>query len=320
MDGEQLRKPPSMQMLRSHWSQVAHRSLVGLASASFVALSFSCGSDRPSDPSASASASIDAKPPWIGIELPAAEVEKAINPSKKPVYNGKTGTIKGTIRITGDAPPEQSWTFPPECGEGAAVYGKLFRVGADGALADALVTVTEYDGFVPPTKPAIDVTIQRCAFNSRTYALTFGQRVDVKNLDGMTSYMPYLDGAPNRAFRVAMPQGNTLEFHPNNPKARYLMRDQMKRPFLLADVFVLSFSTFGVTGLDGRYEIKGIPVGKAKLNTILPTIAKTTGKEIEVVEGETTIDLELRYDAATDKPVPTPEPIFGDRPAPSSNP
>jgi hypothetical protein len=50
----------------------------------------------------------------------------------------------------GDPPPGTGLSFPiGKCGEAAATYGRLFRVGQNKGLADALVTVVNYDGYVP---------------------------------------------------------------------------------------------------------------------------------------------------------------------------
>ena len=59
-------------------------------------------------------------------------------------YEGPTGTVKGNITITGDPAPTTPFKYPKPCSAAAGTYGKLFRVGQDGGLADALVTVTEY--------------------------------------------------------------------------------------------------------------------------------------------------------------------------------
>jgi hypothetical protein len=140
-----------------------------------------------------------------GIPVADAEVAKVVNPLAAAPYAGPTATLKGRIRIEGDPPPSQAVEAPEGCGEAAATYGKLFRVGQDGALADVLVTVTGYDGFVPAKEPAVKTQIHGCAFTRRTVAMTFGQRLEVFNLDKGQTYMPYLDGQPSRAAMVAVP-------------------------------------------------------------------------------------------------------------------
>jgi hypothetical protein len=231
-------------------------SLSLLGAAALVATS-ACNKDAAStsaSPEASASASASAVPagpplPFgLGIPVPAANVAKVVNPNNEEPYKGPTATLRGTVRIKGDPPPDSKLTFPTgKCGEAAATYGKLFRVGLEGAAADVLVTVTGYNGFVPAREEAKKVTIHGCAFARRTVALTYGQRIEVSNLDQIESYMPYLDGAPRRATMVAVPRGASVKLYPLENRAHYMIRDELPNPFLTADVFVLNYATHDVT-------------------------------------------------------------------------
>ncbi|HHH27853.1 MAG TPA: carboxypeptidase regulatory-like domain-containing protein [Polyangiaceae bacterium] len=73
---------------------------------------------------------------------------------------------------------------------------------------------------------------------------------------------------------------------------------------MMAHVFHFPYSTTDVTGLDGRYEISGVPVGKAKVNVFLPQTKTmlSESKEIEVKPGVNTLDLTLTFDAERDTP------------------
>lgn len=251
---------------------------------------------KPALPSslASAPAAASSVEALAAIPVSDAEVAKVVNPLGAAPYAGPTATLKGRIRIEGDPPPAQTVQAPEGCGEAAATYGKLFRVGQDGAAADVLVTVTRYDGFVPAKEPAVKAQIHGCAFTRRTIAMTFGQRLEVYNLDKGQTYMPYLDGQPSRAAMVAVPMGDSVKLYPLKPGI-YGLVDFLPKPYLDADVFVLKYATIDVTDLDGTYEITGIPVGKARLDALLPSADLTEGKDLELVAGENTADLLLRY-------------------------
>ena len=218
-------------------------------------------------------------------------------------YEGPTGTLRGVVKVTGDEPPLTNFRYPKECEGAAGVYGKLFRVGQDGQLADAVVTVTHYEGFVPAKSNEVELTIKDCAYSQRTVVLTDGQQLAVRNLDALTSYIPHLDGARLPATMVAVPRGEPVSLSTRG-LGRYWLRDQMGRSFMVAHVFHLPFSTATVTGLDGRYVIEGIPVGKAKLGLMLPMTRdlKTKTQDIEVKEGDNVFDLTLEFDAAKDTP------------------
>ena len=245
----------------------------------------------------------------VGIPVDPAEVAKVVNPKGEAPYSGPTGTLRGTIRITGDAPPDLAVKYPEtDCrGEAIAVHGKLFRVGQDNALADALVAVTGYKGYLPPKGEAAKITIHRCALARRTLAAMFGQRIEVANLDQVDSYMPYLDGATTSAILVAIPRGDAVRLYP--PQAgHYMLRDQLPNDHMTADVYVLAYPTTDVTGLDGKYEITGIPVGPVDVNAMLPATKKTSHQRVEIKAGDNTLDLTLTFDAAKDDPAKKPKP------------
>ncbi|HVY45507.1 MAG TPA: hypothetical protein VHB21_06485 [Minicystis sp.] len=238
-------------------------------------------------------------PAPVSIPVPADKVLKVIDPKGSPPYAGAAGTVTGRVTMKGDPAPDSELAFPPRCAAAAAVYGKLWRVGQDGELADALVTVTGYDAFVPAKAMVQTVTLRDCALSTRTIALTFGQHLEVANKDATESYMPFLDGAPYSAIMVAIPNGAPVKLYPEEP-GHYLVRDELPKPFLKADVFVLKYATHDVTGLDGRFKIEGVPVGKVRVDAFLPALKKSVGKELEVHEGDNTLDFELTFDAKQD--------------------
>jgi hypothetical protein len=225
-------------------------------------------------------------------------------PSPTP-YTGPTGNVRGRVRIKGDPAPATPHVYPPGCeGEAAAMYGKLFRTGTDGALADAIVSVTKYEGFVPPRKESIPVSVKHCAYSTRSIAMTDGQHLEVRNFDeDTTSYLPWLDGAKLPAGIVAVPQGEPVKLY-SRGYGRYWLRDQMARTFMVAHVFHFRYGTTAVTGLDGAYRIEGIPVGKVEVSAMLPQAnLLSVTKPFEVKEGvDNVIDLELVFDAKRDVP------------------
>lgn len=268
------------------------------------------GSAAPSAssaPRASASASSSAQVSFgvpIGIPLDAEKVVSVVNRSHATPYAGPKGTLKGKVRMEGDPAPPTNLKFPDRCREAPATYGKLFRVGLDGALADAMVAVTAYNGFVPASGPAAKVPIRGCAPNKRTVVMTFGQRLEVANRDKLEPYIPYLDGARTVAGIVAVPGGEPIKLYPNQP-GRYMLRDQMPSG-LLADVYVLKYATHDVTDLGGEFEIRDIPVGKVRVDVLLPVLGKGDGREIDIKEGVNTADFTLKFDAKKDLPAAAP--------------
>jgi hypothetical protein len=254
-----------------------------------------CKSPSSTSTSSSAAPSAGGPPPPfpLGVPVTAASVAAAINPRGEAPYSGPTGTLRGTIRIKGDPPPDTGLSFPPQCAEAAATYGKRFRVGQDGTVADVLVAVN-FPGFVPAREEAKKLTVRGCAFSKRTLTVTFGQRIEVSNLDKTETYMPYIDGARSAAILVAVPGGDPVKLYPLS-EGRYLIRDMLPKPFMMTELFVLKYATHDVTGLDGQYEIKDIPATSVRVSALLPAIGKTLGQMLDIKPGDNTLDLTFEY-------------------------
>lgn len=224
---------------------------------------------------------------------------KELNPKGLPVYSGPVGTVRGVVKVSGDEPPlvpemvEKLDKLPPEaCPRARELHRKLYRQGVDRTLADVLVTVTEYQGFLPARGDAVRVEAKGCAFDARILAMTYGQHLDVFNLDAQ-AYLPRLVGTPSYALRVAMPGGPPIPVFAPKP-GEYMLVEQT-RDYMRSDLFVLPYPTFDVTGLDGRFEITGIPAGKVKVSVYAPALGKVVEKSVDVTANN---DPELAFEIA----------------------
>jgi hypothetical protein len=260
----------------------------------------------------------DSGPAAPGIPVPLSKVEAAVNPGHLPPYAGPTGVVEGVIRVSGDPAPKRDIGIPFACGEAYATYGKGFREGTGRTLADVLIAVTGYDGFLPATGESQSVRIHGCAYDRRTVVLTYGQHLDIYNADVKETYLPLLEGAWLPAQMAAVPGGDPVKLYPTDV-GHYLLRDDANHGWMSADVFVLRYPTHAVTGLDGRYRISGVPAGKVKVSSYAPPmdvqlhsdfgIAEATHeREIEVKAGETSrVDFVFAY--KTPKPRPKPKEV-----------
>ena len=250
---------------------------------------FACEkTEKPSDPMAG-----------IGISGDKQKALDVINPAKAKPNAGPVGAIAGVITMKGDlapAPKEPSGLVDPKCRGGVPFYQSLFREGPGRTVADVLVAVTGYKGFVPAREPAVTVSIDDlCRFNSRTIALTFGQQLSVRN-GGPRPFTPQLKGASAAALLVATSGGEAVPLYPTEP-GRYAIQDAAF-DHMRADVYVLKYSTFAVTGPDGKYSIGRIPPGEVTISAYLPSILATVQKKLVVQEGETLeLNLEIPFDA-----------------------
>jgi hypothetical protein len=237
--------------------------------------------DKPADPASAVAQE---------AERQAREAaQKALNPKGLPVYSGPVGTLSGVVKISGDEPPlvpamvSKLDELPAgACPRARELHRKLYRQGVDRTLADVLVTVTEYQGFLPARGDTVRVEAKGCAFDARILAMTFGQHLDVFNLDNQ-GYMPRLVGTPSYALRVALPGGPPVPVFAPKP-GQYMLVDQT-RDYMRSDLFVLNYPTFDVTGLDGKFSISGVPVGKVKVTAYSPALGKVVEQSVEVEAG-----------------------------------
>ncbi|HEX6271658.1 MAG TPA: carboxypeptidase-like regulatory domain-containing protein, partial [Polyangiaceae bacterium] len=256
-------------------------------------------SDGPA-PAPSASVSLPA-PVASGVPLDPKTLSDAVNPDGKATYAGPSGTIEGRVVATGDAPVEQpqiAQQIPDNCRAARSFYAKPFREGEGRALADVLVSVIGYHEYIPAKEPAQRFVAKDCTFETRTIALTLGQRIEVVSGD-REAYVPELIGGDRGTAQiVATPGGKVAStLYPTKP-GRYVLIDNL-RLFMTAEVYVLKYATVDVTGIDGRYRITGLPPGDLTLSAFLPSTGATVTRAVKIeADKTTTLDVEIAFDAA----------------------
>ncbi|HEY6722971.1 MAG TPA: hypothetical protein VI197_03035 [Polyangiaceae bacterium] len=231
-----------------------------------------------------------------GVPIAPSVVEGVVNPKREPAYAGPVGSVAGSVSIVGDPSPVDRvrTSIPADCLAARETYKHAFREGIMRSAADVFVAVTGYEGYLPAREDVMTLNASGCAFDTRTVGLTFGQALDIASKD-RRAYVPELLGSRATAQLVVTPGGDPVRLYPQSP-GRYVLVDSM-RTFATADVLVVAYRTFDVTGLDGKFEIKDVPVGKVTLSALLPEAMLTTEREITVEAGQTTsVDLELRFD------------------------
>lgn len=229
--------------------------------------------------------------------VPTAAVMDLVNPEKLPPYAGPTGSVEGTVSVVGDPPPVVAGDFS-KCPDAERTWGHAFREGppigekgspermaAGGAraLADAIVVVTGYRGFFLPEKQeAKEVRIEGCAYTTRTATMTFGQRIEVKNLS-KDFWTPVLEPGTNMVLMMATPHGDPAKIYPKKP-GHYLLTDR-DRKYAVVDVYAFLHPLHTSTDVVGHYRIDGLPVGKVKISTTHPQIDANAETELTVQEG-----------------------------------
>ncbi|MBN2194215.1 MAG: hypothetical protein JW751_15470 [Polyangiaceae bacterium] len=265
---------------------------------------FGCHGNRPDGPgTASASSAESSGSAQVAGSARGAGSARAVSPASA------LGTVRGRVRIEGDPAPIREAILkkiPETCGSARDFYGPLFRRAADGGLADALVAVTGYRALPPARQPFETVVGEACRWDKRTIALTNEQKLGVGANDTF-GYVPELVGANAPALMIPIPGGETVELSPPR-SGRYALVDSA-HGFIRADVFVLAYPTFDVTGIDGRYEIPNVPAGPVKVNALLPELMLTAESAVEVrTDKIAEVDLTLRFDAKTLTPAASAAP------------
>lgn len=246
------------------------------------------------------------------LTISSEEVSAAVNPSKLPAYDGPTGSVEGTITVTGDPAPVVTADFK-KCPGAEAIWGRAFREGAPEPgsarpLEGAVVVVTGYEGFfLPETRPSVEVDIDGCGYTRRTITLTFGQRIDVVNRSS-DYWSPYLEPGAKQVIRMATPRGDAVPLYPAKP-GRWVILDH-DRSYASVDTYVFLHPLHTSTDLKGHYRIDGLPVGKLQVGVAHPQFSTSTTADL-VVEANVVhkVDLSLSFDAAAWSAANTPPPV-----------
>ena len=219
--------------------------------------------------------------------LPTASVAAAVNPDKLPAYTGPTGSVEGTITVIGDPAPATPQDFS-RCPDAEKIWGHAFREGPRGPkgerpLGDAIVVVTGYKGFyLPETQEARAISIEGCGYTLRTLTMTFGQRLEVKNLTN-DFWSPVLEPRPSPVLMMATPRGDAVRIYPKTP-GHHLLVDR-DRKYAVVDVWAFLHPLHASSALTGYYRIDGLPVGKVKVQSTHPNIDANAEADLTVLAG-----------------------------------
>lgn len=238
-----------------------------------------------------------APPEKENFPLSDEQIQAIVNPGKATEYTGPTGVVEGSIKVKGDPPIDRTFMkLPAGCEDAWKVHAPIYRAGPKGELADTLVAAIGYAGFVRPSREDKVVTIKNCSIEPTVIDLSLGQRLMVGNADKMP-YMPQLpDKAPVR--RLALQNMSPVPMFLTQPGAfgmTWLAGAMPGSDVPSVMVFVLPNAIHSVTGLDGKFRLTGIPVGKARI-TASHFGMDEAFKDVEIKAGtETKVDLTLTY-------------------------
>ena len=211
---------------------------------------------------------------------------------------GKLGTavVSGRVTLSGLPPANEkvTMTTDPFCDAQHPGSTELpaVAVGADGALANVLLRVTEgVTGVYPAPTEARTLDQKGCAFSPRVLAVVAGQPLDVVSSDA-TLHNVHAAAKANAPFNLGMPA-------PGTRYTRVFTKPEIVpfkcdvHPWMRAWVAVVPHPFFAVTGDDGRYEIRNLPAGAYTVETWHEKLPGRTFR-VTVADGEAaTLDVVL---------------------------
>jgi len=208
----------------------------------------------------------------------------------------RAADITGVIIFKGTPPAEKEITPIMDNADCAAMYKTtptthFYVVGPKGEFADVIVSLKDVTGKSTGASASPAVMDQKgCVYTPSILAVQTGQKIIVKNSDTCIHNVhtkPTVDG--NQEFNdVQMPGGADLTY--TFPKPEMFLKFQCDvHPWMFAWVSVFDHPYFCVSGTDGKFIIKNVPLGKY---TIVAAHRKagTQTADVEVKDGNATVN------------------------------
>ncbi len=208
-----------------------------------------------------------------GEKAPADEAEAKSAPAASAggVSIPKEGAkITGSVVFSGDAPQlrDIDMSDEPVCvhkweEQGTTSKSETLVLGEGQSMANILVSIKSgltAQTYNPPAEPVV-VDQNGCAYSPHVFAVMKGQNIIFKNSDGVLHNVHALP-EKNREFNLAMPGSMTASPPRSFKKTEPMFRIKCdKHPWMLSYAAVMDHPYFSVTGVDGMFEIIGLPAG-----------------------------------------------------------
>ena len=178
---------------------------------------------------------------------------------------GKTGSIKGNIRLKGKAPgnPVIRMGIDPMCAKlnaGKRPVQETVVASLDGNLANVFVRL---EGSFPsspvPTEP-VSIDQQACIYIPRVVGARVGQTLQVRNSDALLHNV-HGHSTSSNVFNVAQPiAGTVTKFQLKQEEVMLRIGCDVHR-WMNAFVGIVNNPYFATTGVAGTYAIANVPPG-----------------------------------------------------------
>lgn len=195
-------------------------------------------------------------------------------PKKIQVDPATAGSISGTVQFKGAVPKPASidMAADPACKGQNASEEYVVR---DGKLANVLVHLKGAAGFTDAgQQTSVVVTQEGCRYVPHVVALAAGGTVKFLNADD-TMHNIHPMPRENKEWNAAQMSHGELE--KKFPKAELMIPVKCNQhPWMKMYVNVMDSPFYVVTGLEGKFEIKGVPPGKYTIEAVHETMGAQT--------------------------------------------
>jgi plastocyanin len=214
-----------------------------------------------------------------------------------PLDRTTTGTITGTVRVSGAVPPMAEIRFSgfAECAarhQGPVPAGDLLV--HDGQVANAFVYLKDGLGdrvFAIPSEPVV-VDQVGCLFQPRVTGAQVGQLIRFLNSDPL---LHNVHGTPRASppWNVSLARrGAAREIRIDRPEVMVSVRCDL-HPWMQGWIGVLDHPYFAVTGRDGGFVLRDVPPGEYTVATWHERLGTRESRATVPPRGEATVTFTL---------------------------
>ncbi len=184
------------------------------------------------------------------------------------VQTKKWGDLKGRFVVKEKLPAAVKIdTFgkdPEICGKPESAED-LILVDKDGGLANIMIYLAQKPADIHPdyekdAKATVTLSTKKCRFNPHVLGMRAGQKLVIENADVILhdSNIPFSVNVPGSPL---VPSSNRQEFEISEAEPHPIHVTCNVHPWMSAQLLIRPDPYFAISGKDGSFEIKNLPVG-----------------------------------------------------------
>lgn len=208
------------------------------------------------------------------------------------------GTIKGMVTYDDKVPNLRPLDMgaDPDCAKlnaGKEVMPQVLELGDGNAMAWVFVQVTGIEGDFDAPSDTVVIDQNGCRYDPHVVGLMTGQTLMFRNSDGIMHNVHLLPKA-NREKNFGMPPTvKETETTFSQPEPAFQVKCDV-HPWMNAYVAVMSHPYFDTSGLDGKFEISGVPAGTYEVVAWHEKLGKQTATVTVPADGEVSADFSFK--------------------------